>query len=54
MHAETILDATKSYWCVLKTSKTIFCALFGKIEGSLHKYHILMLDMRTNSCKSLL
>ena len=54
MHAEIVLDATKSYWCVLKISKTIFRALFHKTEGSLQKYHILMLNMRTNSYKSLL
>ena len=54
MHAEIILDATKSYWYVLKISKTTFCVLFGKIEGNLQKYHILMLNMRANSYKLLL
>ena len=28
--------------------------LFGKIEGSLQKYHIVLLNVSINSCKSLL
>ena len=39
---------------VLKKMERIFCVLFGKIEGSLQTYHILMLNMSINLYKSLL
>ena len=53
MHAEIIFDALKTFGLDLKKIKTIFCVLFGNIEGSLQKYHILMLNMSINSYKSL-
>ena len=52
MPAEIIFDDIKTFGLVFKKMKTIFCVLFGKIEGSLQKYHIL--NMSINPYKSLL
>ena len=54
MHAEIIFDAAKTFGLVIKKIKTICYVFFGKIEGSLQKYHIVMLNMSINSYKSLL
>ena len=54
MPAEIIFDAIKTFGLVFKKIKTIFCVLFGKIEGSHQKYHILVLNMSIDSYKSLL
>ena len=45
---------TKRSWTVLKKPKTTFYVLFGKIEGRLQKYHLLILTLKINSYKSLL
>ena len=37
MHIEIMFDAIQTFGLVLKRIKIIFCALFGKIEGSLQK-----------------
>ena len=42
MHAEIIFDATEKFGLDLRKIKTIFCILFGTIESSLQKYHILI------------
>ena len=50
MHDEIIFDATKIFGLVLKKIKTMFCVVFfgffSKVEGSLQKNHILMMNMR--------
>ena len=48
MYAEIIIDAIHTFGLVLKKVKAIFCVLFGKVEGSLQKYHILMLNISIN------
>ena len=48
MHAEIIFDAMQTFELVLKKMKTIFSVLLGKDDGSLQKYHILMLNMSIN------
>ena len=53
MNAETIFNnAIQTFELVLKKINTIFCLLFGKIEGSLQKYHTLVLNMSINPYKS--
>ena len=42
MHAKIIVDATEKFGLDLRKIKTIFCVLFGKIESSLQKYHVLI------------
>ena len=54
MHAQIIVHAMHTFGLVLKKIETIFSVLFGKIEGSLQKYHILMLNMSITLYKSLL
>ena len=48
MHAQVILNAMETFGLALKKIKAIFCALFGKIGGSVQKYHILMLNLSIN------
>ena len=45
MHAEITFDLTKTFGSVLKKIRAIFRILFDKIQGSLQKYHILMLNV---------
>ena len=51
MHAQITFNAMQTLGLVLKKIKTIFCVLFGKIEGGLQKYRILMLNMSINLYK---
>ena len=37
MHTQIIFNAIQTFGLVLKKTKTIFCDLFGKIEGSLKR-----------------
>ena len=53
MDTERNFHGIETFESVLKKIKTIFCVLFGEIERSLHKDHILMLDMSINPYKSL-
>ena len=54
MHAQIMFSAMQTFGLVLKKIKRIFYVLFGEIEGSLQKYHILMLNMSINLYKPLL
>ena len=49
MHAKIICDVLEIFGSVLKKIKTIFSVFFSKIEGSLQKYHILMLNQSIDS-----
>ena len=51
---ERVFDTTQKSAVVFKKVKTVFCVLCGKIQDSLQKYHILMLNTSINSCKSIL
>ena len=54
MHTEINFDAIQSFGLVLKKINQFFVFYLVKIEGSLQKYRILMLNMTINSYKLLL
>ena len=49
-----MFDAIQTFITVYRKNKDIFFILLGKIQDSLEKYHILMLNMSINSYKLLL
>ena len=48
-----MFDAIQTFITVYKTNKDIFFILLGKIQGSLEKYQIWMLNMSIDSYKLL-
>ena len=54
VYPQIVFNAIQTFGLVLNKIKAICCVLFDKIEGSLQKHHILLLNMSINLYKSLL
>ena len=54
MHAKINFEAMQTFGLAFSKKQKFMCDLFYKIENSLQKYHILMLNLSIKSYESFL